>query len=275
MNRLRRIFWRLAEVNTPSYSENRITPMVIKILLNSGFKVSMDEHWNIIASNGNTRNGEKLPLLCAHADTVNDSKGARVKLVYNNMRKVIHTSKFSEVLGGDDKCGIAIILRLAEMAKKDGLKFVVLITRGEEVGVGAGKLNESIFDLCEYSIVIDRRGSGDIVHNIYGQELCSKEFALWVEDMAPESIKTRKISSMHSDAAELAEWLEVVNLSCGYYDPHSDYEFVDVRDMHSALIWVKRIITTKYNPEKYVGLPFVTVDPYGSKSNKYGFGEIS
>lgn len=249
MKRLRRIFMQLARINTPSGYENRIMPYIIKRLMCSGFKVALDKSFNIVAYRG-LRKNRKLPLLCAHADTVCRShEETELKLVYNNIRKTIHVSNSDEVLGGDDKCGVAIILRLAEVAKQKNLKFAVLITRGEECGDGAKTANRALYDMIKYSLVIDRRGSTDVVVKIGNKELCSKEYAEWVIENAPASIKPTPIESCHSDAFPIADHVNVVNLSCGYHDPHSSDEFISVRQMYGTMVWVKNMLKNPFIPK--------------------------
>lgn len=248
MKRLRRIFMKLASINTPSGYENRVMPYIMKRLMCSGFKVALDKSFNIIAYRG-LRKNRRLPLLCAHADTVNrNDEEARIELAYNNIRKTIHTTGNKNVLGGDDKCGIAVILRLAELAKQDKLRFAVLITRGEERGQGAHSVNKEIYGLVKYGIVIDRRGNNDIVVKIGGKSLCSQHFAEWVQNSAPEGLKPTMIESCHSDAAPIADHVNVVNISCGYHDPHSSDEYVYLDQLSDTMAWVKNMLRHSYKP---------------------------
>lgn len=248
MKRLRRIFMQLASANTPSGYENRVMPYIMKRLMCCGFKISLDKSFNIVAYRG-LRKNRKLPLLCAHADTVGrKSEVERLKLAYNHIRKTIHTVNNEHVLGGDDKCGIAIILRLAEIAKEENLRFAVLITRGEENGSGASSVNKALYDIIKYGIVIDRRGESDVVVKIGSKSLCTQGFADWVVSNAPEGIEPNCIDSVHSDASPMSSHVEVVNLSCGYHNPHSDEEYVRLDQMHGTMRWVKNLLKHSYKP---------------------------
>jgi len=246
MNRLHRIFWRLAEINTSDGKEYRILPYLIQVLSNAGFEVSCDENNNIIGRRG-YKHGKKLPILCAHSDTVNSNSNIRIPLVYNAAQKYIHTKNSSQVLGGDDKSGIAIILRLAEMARSKNLKFIAAFTNGEETGRGARDLNKTIYDMGKYAIVIDRRNDADVVTKIGASKLCSDAFSNWVVKQAPKVIKAQKISSCHSDASPMSQHLNAVNISCGYYDPHSSKEYVSVVEMYQTMLWVENMLNNPFH----------------------------
>lgn len=249
MKRLRRIFMNLARVNTPSGCEYRIMPYIIRVLMNNGFRVSFDQNFNIIAHNG-WRRGEKWPLLCAHCDTAGYyPKIETLDLTYNARRKTIHVSGDYETLGGDDKSGVAIILRLVEEAKLKGYKFVVLITRGEENQKGARYTNKSIYKMLKYCITIDRRNAADVVYHIQGKDIGEASFIEWVALMAPDEIQNdvNIIKSVYSDARATAEFINSVNISCGYYIPHSKEEYVKLDDMYNSLNWVRRLLEYPYD----------------------------
>ena len=100
--------------------------------------------------------------------------------------------------------------------------------------------------MCSYCIVIDRRHAGDIVTSIGGNKLCDEGFAKFVQNSAPEEIETKIISSCHSDASPISEYLPSVNISCGYYSPHGKCEYVAVNDVENTMGWVKNMITSGY-----------------------------
>lgn len=248
MKRLRRIFLNLARVNVPSGSENRIMPPIIKTALNNGFKVSIDENFNVIAIRRNSNNGKnknKLPLLCAHMDNISRSDDTlRREVTYDHKTGIITTPGSKDILGGDDKCGIAIILRLMELAPRYNYEFIAAFTRSEERGVGANKLNKNILKSVKWAIVLDRRNQNDIVTKIGSTILCSKEFADWISHNAPKEITPNIINSCFSDAVPLrSHGVEnVVNLSTGYYEPHSEKEYVIMSELYNSFLWTENII---------------------------------
>lgn len=244
MKRLRRIFMNLAKINVPSFKENRITPPIIKAAFSNGFRVAMDDSNNIIAiRRNNWSSTERLPLLCAHMDNITFTPSVTNRKVFFNHKTGVISTEPDQVLGGDDKCGMAIILRLMELAPRCKYEFISVFTRGEERCQGANKLNRSIIDSASYALVLDRRNSSDVVTSINGQSLCGSEFADWVCVLAPGNISPVQIDSCFSDALALAEFgLDAVNLSCGYYGPHSTAETVNLNEMHDTMMWVGRIL---------------------------------
>jgi di/tripeptidase len=82
------------------------------------------------------------------------------------------------VLGGDDKCGIALALQVAREMPKQPLK--ILFTVQEETG-GQGieyfiEHNKNWFNDVKYCLTLDRRGSDNLILHACGQKLCERAF---------------------------------------------------------------------------------------------------
>lgn len=248
MKRLLNIFKKLASVNCPSFKENRIMPFIIKHAFNNGFKVSLDDNFNIIVVRRNPRSTRsklrKLPMLCAHMDNITVNKQNLFRGISYDYKTGIISAEDGNVIGGDDKCGIAIIMRIMELAPKRGYEFIGVFTRGEERGSGARDLNPKTIDAIKWGIVLDRRGYNDVVTRIYGKKLCSESFSDWVCSQAPMGTNPVKISSCHSDASPLKDLgiRDVVNLSVGYHDPHSTRETVNLNQMYNSFMWTENMI---------------------------------
>ena len=163
----------------------------------------------------------KLPvLLVAHMDTVHKYSPTICKSEDGAIWMA------PEGIGGDDRAGIWIILNALE-------KFDchVLFTQGEEVGgIGASAFRKSgHYPKVNFLIQVDRRGFEDAVFYDCGNE----DFISFVCDT---TLYKESIGSF-SDISILAPWLDraAVNLSAGYYNEHTKYEYVDLRDMDDTL----------------------------------------
>lgn len=171
--------------------------------------------------------GELPVLLVAHLDTVH--------------REPVHDIYYSkdgsqiwspQGIGGDDRCGVNIILKIISE-----LKCHVLFCEDEECGgIGATKFVQSgIRPNVNFIIELDRRGSNDAVF----YDCDNYEFTDFVLSFGFEE----KWGSF-SDISEIAPALGIaaVNISSGYYNEHTLREYVDLEVMRQNTERVKEII---------------------------------
>ncbi len=125
--------------------------------------------------------------------------------------------------------------------KYDNLKVAFFV--GEEVGcVGSSKANMDFFKDVRFVIQCDRRSSNDLIASICSTEIASKEF---IEATGYEDFGYHLEEGMMTDVLTLKEnglGVSAINVSCGYYDPHSDHEFTVKRDLLNCLSFVEHII---------------------------------
>ena len=140
------------------------------------------------------------------------------------------------ILGGDDRCGVALILYLAHKIRLPGR---YLLTTGEECGcLGFRSFldasNPDVFSDISLCISLDRKGTTDIVTHQLGDELATPTYALVLADLLAEQGMRYEPSpeGLFTDSYELAGLpIQVVNLSVGYYDAHSKQESVDLHHL--------------------------------------------
>lgn len=145
-----------------------------------------------------------------------------------------------EGLGADDKNGIWVALKCLE--EFDDIKVVFFV--GEEIGcVGSNRCDIWWFKDCRFIIEADRRGAFDLITDISGS-ICSKEF----EAMLPsEKYGYKPEYGIMTDVEALSSrdvGVSCINVSCGYYEPHTDNEFTVKADLFNCLNFVKEIIYT-------------------------------
>ena len=128
-------------------------------------------------------------------------------------------------VGGDDRAGIFIVM---EMIKHFDCH-VLFCEDEEQHGIGAGKFTESnIYPDVQFIVEFDRRGRDDAV--FYG---CNNtEFTVFVTSFGFQE----QVGSF-SDISLVAPHLGIaaVNLSSGYYEAHSEREFVRLGDVDSII----------------------------------------
>ena len=181
--------------------------------------------------------GEIPVLLVAHLDTVHRTLPETI-YYSKNKRKLM----CAEGIGGDDRCGVYMILNLVSE-----LKCHVLFCEDEEIGgVGANKFASSgIVPIVNYIIEFDRKGADDAVF----YDCDNKDFTDFIT-----SFGFREAYGSFSDISILAPSFGVaaVNLSSGYYNAHTNYEYINLDNIDSVLEKAKKIIQTKSNKFEYV-----------------------
>lgn len=201
---------------------------------------------NITVADGYIYAEGNLPImLVAHMDTVH--KEPVKQIVHIDEGNIISSP---QGIGGDDRCGIYMILDIIKTHRCH-----VLFTEDEEIGgIGASKFTDS--ELCEelqdqfmYIIELDRKGNNDAVF----YECDNPDFE---EFIIGDESDFKFDTGSYSDIVEIAPALGVaaVNLSCGYYNAHTLQEYVNLKEMHENIDKVKRILdrTTANDYYEYI-----------------------
>lgn len=217
-----------------------------------GVKTGHDKYGNLYAWKGES---ETYPCLVCHIDQVQKIHSKDFKAI--ETRDIIFGYSASnhqiEGLGADDKNGIFICLEA--LKKYDCVKTVFF--REEETGCkGSSNCEMAFFDDCRYVIQCDRRGNSDFVTSIGYTDLCSERF---IRDASPERWGYKEADGMMTDVEILKENglpVSAINMSCGYYNPHTDEEITVKRDLEKCWRLVQHIIeectaTYPHTPQDY------------------------
>ena len=234
-------------------------------------------------------NYENKPLLCAHMDMVKTTWGKRnpeetfdnfeiddkacIRLFTKKERLSYEASNYysswlakSDVptypckeqvsLGADDKNGIYVILAALkhQYLIAPNMQFNFAFFHSEEIGcVGSTKsmsdpsIGTFIEQNCPYAVVIDRRNAGDIIgwHNNYCVILDDR-----LEEFAKERNYNYKCAKgLSSDAGPVSQACEAVNISCGYYEPHTAQEYTNLNELWNTRCFViDMLLYFKFKP---------------------------
>ena len=210
------------------------------------------------------------PLLLAHMDQVQDELPEDTRIM--NINGIIYGFSAMERrqvgLGADDKNGVWVCLKALEVIPV--LKVALFV--GEEIGcVGSGAVDMRFFDDCMFGIQCDRRGSCDFIHNASGVPLCTDEF---IRAMKIKEWGYAKANGMMTDAMELRERglpISVCNLSCGYYNPHTEFEVTDFEELQNCLSLVLHACRTIKTPQMAPVYECLVTIPY-SQSKWWNYG---
>lgn len=192
--------------------------------------------------------GDVPVLLVAHMDTVHTLKPSEIKEVNGKISS-------PQGIGGDDRCGIFIIMNILK-----NLKCSVVLCEDEEVGgVGAKIFAKSDFinqlDV-NYIIEFDRKNANDAV--FYSCD--NKDFTEFVTDTTGFKVAYGSFSdiSIIAPAAKIA----AVNLSCGYYNAHTTDEYVMYDEMMDVVQAAEVLIKTECDKFEYVARAYPSIYNY-------------
>jgi len=164
--------------------------------------------------------------------------------------QVIWNASFRSPLGGDDRAGVAVILcALRGLLGRDLPPFKALLNVQEETGCrGSSHTVQTyphFFEDVVYSITMDRRGNSDLITSIH-TKLCSDEFA---EALCRDTaLPYKPTTGMLADAMQIGKLVpNAVNMSVGYYEPHSPTEYIVVEDWLQVLHAVPALLRLPHN----------------------------
>ena len=182
--------------------------------------------------------GDVPVLLVAHMDTVHRQLPATICEINGKISS-------PQGIGGDDRCGIFIIMNLVNR-----LHCSVVLCEDEEIGgIGARKFSNSQFihslDV-NYAIEFDRMNANDAV--FYSCD--NKDFTEFVVD----TIGFKEAHGSFSDISIIAPAAKIaaVNLSCGYYRAHTTDEYVMYDEMMDTIDAAEALIKTECDKFEYV-----------------------
>ena len=203
-------------------------------------------------------------MLVAHLDTVHEQP---VKDICVSADGNIIMSP--QGIGGDDRCGCFALVKVFQSAQ---VKPWLLFTCEEEVGgIGAKKFclahsqhqlpNE--LDNLKFLVELDRKSSCDAVY----YHCDNPDFEAYITD---KGFKTAQGS--FSDISLIAPELGIaaVNLSSGYYSPHTLHEYIIRSELESTIEKVCEMVAAAAKPDfpKFVYVESFT-KPYHPKKIRY------
>ncbi|UGO46104.1 peptidase [Bacillus phage vB_BanS_Chewbecca] len=199
----------------------------------------IDDYGNLLAEKTYGDGKGATVLLSAHMDTVRGVREDKELIVKNGAISAQLPNGERAILGADDRAGIAIILTvLRNMSKvRFNGKIKVAFSREEEIGcVGSTNIRKNWYEGTDLAIVVDRRGSRDIVVGC-GQPFCSNEVGLFMQDVAQMAdLDFKCVEGGISDALTFSEnGINSVNLSAGYYNEHTEKEYVVISEMKQTV----------------------------------------
>lgn len=167
------------------------------------------------------------------------------ELTYNEKTNEIKSNGVRP-MGGDDKCGIAIAL---QVARETSIPMKILFTVQEEVGcLGVKNIEKNYLDFLsdvKYSITIDRKSGNHLLVTSAGKANCTLKFLAELAKFAilaniPVSLENGSVA----DVCVIREHVkDAMNISAGYYNPHTNDEYVKFNEVEKIKEWVRMFMT--------------------------------
>ena len=200
-------------------------------MLKSSFKGSICKKGKYILVKG-----EAPVMLVAHLDTVHMQPVTTICI--SEDRNILMSP---QGIGGDDRCGVYALCSVYRGTKK---KPWLLFTCDEELGcIGASDFardyenNRLPKELSQLKMLIevDRRGNNDAVY----YECCNTDFEEYITSKGFITANG-SVSDISYIAPELG--VAAVNLSSGYYNPHTTHEYINMADINATIEKIKDIV---------------------------------
>jgi putative aminopeptidase FrvX len=241
----------------PSYfqQETQVTEYLRNFCLTHGFTHIIDDMGSVLITKGEISEGEHYPMVGAHIDTVH-----RVTTKHIKEDRGILTAEddmgIQVGIGGDDLAGTAICLELLLTQPK--LKVGLFI--GEECGcIGSRNAltkHREFFNNVGYMIEFDGPEDYMVTQTCSGVELFEEngEFITKSKPLLQESMgkKMRFFTHPYTDVSVIKANCDFscINISAGYFNYHSDFEYVVIEDVEKAIKLGEKMIAelgyTKY-----------------------------
>lgn len=211
-------------INSPSGRENGLSGYVGGLLNSLHINFNRDKFYQIYSLSN-----PSAPIICCHMDQV----GNRPLTKISHKNGIITADRN---IGADDKNGLWLCLSL--LKKYPDTNFI--FSTCEEIGGNIDRLLQKIdISSFPYALVFDRRGCSDIIG--YDNGYCSKEFQNAIAEIG-HHYGYSPSRGIYSDCDKLSQYVNCVNLSCGYYNAHTDKEYTVIKELKTALSFAIAIL---------------------------------
>lgn len=195
-------------------------------------------HMDMVNTEGYKLRGDEYRLDENHVFTIDNDTCIRLYRGRDNEGKPNQQTS----LGADDKNGIWVILSLLQMGKNINFAFC----HSEESGGEGSRQIVSDEECakfiagCAYGIIIDRRNAGDIIGYDNNYCLCLDDRLKTFSD--EHNFGYKPVRGSISDADRFSALVECVNLSCGYYEPHTSREYTNLNELWNTFNFCVKIL---------------------------------
>ncbi|HVU96771.1 MAG TPA: hypothetical protein VHE34_16195 [Puia sp.] len=229
----------ILQVQTVSYEQFRMFAKIIREVKSIRDCNFYTHKGNIYVTKGQA---DGYPCLVAHMDTVHDIvEDLTAVPIGGNIIGINQATMMQTGIGGDDKVGVFMALECLRLI--DPIK--VAFFRDEETGCeGSYEADMTFFENCNFVLQCDRQGNEDFVVDASGIELSSSKFQFQIGPLL-DVFNYQMVSGLMTDVMALKDLglsCSAANVSCGYFNPHTAHEFVNIDSVEHCFNLVVSII---------------------------------
>lgn len=236
----------LFSIVSESYLETEMREYILKFIKDNvpTAIIEYDVYGNVYVTKTNSKE-TFYPTIVSHMDEVVTYSSSRTVVKIKNIMMGINseTGEFAGI-GGDDKCGIYICLELLRLMDHIKVAFFVAEETG---GEGSDLCDISFFDDSRFILQPDRYSNSSVVTDTNGLYVTGEEFEFDLESLMYDYGYYADSGGTFTDVGVLAKRgvnIAVSNISCGYYEQHSEEEVVCLPDLENSLNFIYKIMTT-------------------------------
>ena len=238
-------------IPTKTWKEELMIQYLIDYCGEKGFQCETDDNGSVYVTKGKT---DLYPCVVAHIDTVHEP----VEMVVNeetlpnaqgepklSLKAYEKDTGNPTGIGGDDKAGVFICLKMLEQI--DNIKAFFPVA--EETGChGSSDANEDFFKDVGYAIQFDSTENDTMSLTLMGVKLFEEdsEFFTSVKDIILEHGLKNWRNHPYTDTMRLKEKFDFscLNFAAGYYNYHTAEEYVVVDDVQNTCDMAVKVIET-------------------------------
>jgi di/tripeptidase len=244
-------------IPTQTYKEGFMIEFLEKWLTENQIDYSLDRHGNVYATKQESKDLPEnfyFPCVISHTDTVHvlDTINVREESLPNAQGEIkLSLKAYTDFniptgIGGDDKCGVfACLTLLKELPYLKAAFFV-----SEETGChGSKNADETFFSNVGYGIQFDAPENWMITEKCFGQVLFDRdsEFFGTCDKILTEGMDNNRMQYMvhpYTDVYQLRGKFDFscINFSIGYYNYHTQEEYVVVEDVENGIEMGRKMI---------------------------------
>lgn len=241
-------------LSVPTYSRNEglMVQFITDFLKYRGYDYYLDNLLNIYVTKQTSENVDFFPCVVAHTDTVHnlDTIIVEEKEMRNSQGekklalKAINKLGKPTGIGGDDKCGVFACLTLLDQLPDLKAAFFV----SEEIGcIGSKNADPKFFENVGYAIEFDAPENWMVTEFCFGETLFERnsDFFKTCDKVLNESFPEKVLQSHpYTDVYALRKKFDFacINFSIGYYNYHTQNEYVIVEDVFNGIDAGKKMI---------------------------------
>ena len=249
-------FKEILSIPSKTYQEELMMNYIENWLNENGIQNFRDSYGSIYATKKSSEVGDDFyyPCVVSHTDTVHPMGDIIVKEEYlpNAQGRIKHSLKaydqsdYPTGIGGDDKCGVyACLTLLKELPYLKAAFFV-----SEETGCqGSKRADKEFFKNVGYAIQFDAPENWMVTENCSGEVLFDRnsEFFTECDQVLKESMNQDDMLYMvhpYTDVYALKSQFpfSCINFSIGYYDYHTENEYVVLEDVENGIEMGRKMI---------------------------------